>query len=169
MTGPPRDIVLIDLIAALNRYDVDFVVIGGVALLAHRAGRATKDLDIVPDPAADNLDRLWMALESIEATPLDLGDFEPNEAPLDWTRANLDFGGNWLLSTNVGRIDVVQYVAGVADYEQLRTNAVDIIDPGAGRIWFAGRDDLISMKRAAGRPQDLIDIERIEREASRYE
>jgi hypothetical protein len=162
MTDLP-DLVAPKLLGALNRHDVEYVVIGGFALLAHHAPRATKDIDIVPDPDPENLDRLWAALSELEATPLGIGDFEANEAPLDWARENLDFGGNWLLGTTAGRIDILQYVAGVDGYDQLRSNAVDIVDPDAGRIWFAGKDDLIAMKRAAGRPQDLLDIERIER------
>ena len=159
---PPLDAVT--LLSALNRHDVEYVVIGGFAMMAHDATRATKDIDIVPDPAADNLDRLWRALEDLEASPLPLTDFGAEEMPLEWSRESFDYGGNWLLATTAGRIDILQYVAGVDDYAQLRTNAVDIIDADAGRIWFAGKDDLIAMKRAAGRPQDLLDIERIERE-----
>ncbi len=162
MTDIP-DLKVSLLIGALNQHDVEYVVIGGLALMAHKAPRATKDIDIVPDPNPENLDRLWAALAELEATPLGIGDFAANEAPLDWSRENLDFGGNWLLRTTAGRIDILQYVAGVDGYDQLRTNAVDIVDPDAGRIWFAGKDDLIAMKRAAGRPQDLLDIERIER------
>jgi hypothetical protein len=158
---PPLDATA--LLAVLNRHDVEYVVIGGFALMAHDATRATKDIDIVPDPDPRNLDRLWDALTELESTPLGIGDFEAREAPLEWARENLGFGGNWLLATTAGRVDVLQYVSGVDDYSQLRTNAVDIINPDAGRIWFAGKADLIAMKRAAGRPQDLLDIERLER------
>lgn len=158
---PPLDASA--LLAVLNRHDVDYVVIGGFALMAHNATRATKDIDIVPDPAPDNLDRLWSALAELEADPMKMVDFGAEEMPLEWARESFDYGGNWLLATTAGRIDILQHVSGVEDYAQLRTNAVDIVDAGAGRIWFAGKDDLIAMKRAAGRPQDLIDIERIER------
>jgi len=152
------------LFRVLNDHEVEFVVIGGMAMLAHNATRATKDLDIVPDPDPRNLDRLWAALTSLDASPLELRDFNDNEVPLPWERASLDFGGNWLLRTNLGRVDVLQYVSGIDGFNSLRENAIDIINSSAGRIWFAGRDDLISMKRAAGRPQDLLDIERIERD-----
>ena len=162
MTKHPPEFHLAGLVAALNHHDVAFVIIGGVAMMAHAAPRATKDLDIVPDPDPANLDRLWAALADLDAAPLGLDDFAAHEA-VEWTRANLDLGGNWLLATTAGRIDVLQYVAGVDDYAQLRRNAVDIVAGDAGRIWFAGKDDLIAMKRAAGRPQDLLDIERIER------
>ena len=61
--------------------------------------------------------------------------------------------------TRLGRVDVMQWVAGVDTYEELRANAAseDIPEVG-GTVWFAGLDDLLTMKREAGRPQDLIDI-----------
>jgi len=154
----------LNLLGVLTRHDVEFVVIGGFALSAHNATRATKDVDIVPDPNAANLDRLWVALASIDASPLPMVDFGEQEMPLEWTRASLDYGGNWLLSTQLGRLDILQYVAGVDGYHDLRSTAIDNVTPESGRIWFAGKDDLIAMKRAAGRPQDLLDIERIERD-----
>lgn len=153
----------LDLLAVLNQHDVEYVVIGGFALSAHNATRGTKDIDIVPDPGSPNLDRLWNALMSLEASPLPIVDFGAEEMPLEWCRDAFDYGGNWILATRLGRLDILQYVEGVDGYEQLKSNAVDDIAAKAGRIWFAGKEDLISMKRAAGRPQDLIDIERIER------
>ncbi len=47
-----------ELLLTLNRAGVDFIVIGGVAVGVHGFIRATKDLDIVPDPDPANLDRL---------------------------------------------------------------------------------------------------------------
>lgn len=157
------------LLKVLTDHEVDFVVVGGVALLAHWATRATKDIDIVPDPDPANLDRLWAALQELEASPLPIVDFGAEEMPLEWTRASLDYGGNWLLATSHGRLGILQYVSGVEGFHDLRGSAIDLLNPTAGRIWFAGRDDLIAMKRSAGRPQDLLDIERIEQEASRNE
>ncbi len=64
----------LELLRVLREHDVDFLVIGGVAVAAHGYLRATKDVDIIPRPSRENLDRLAAALETLDATQ-DLGDF----------------------------------------------------------------------------------------------
>ncbi|NLT07718.1 MAG: hypothetical protein GXY03_15620 [Solirubrobacterales bacterium] len=152
-----------DLLETLHRHGVEFVVIGGFSLAAHAAARATKDLDIVPEPSRDNLERLLGALVELEAAPDALADFQPEEI-LELTLENLELGGNWILRTRYGRLDIMQYVEGVRSYSQLREGAVqpdiEMLDQPTS---FAGLDDLIAMKTAAGRDQDLIDIDTLER------
>lgn len=152
-----------ELLSTLGRHGVEFVVIGAFSLAAHSAGRATKDVDIVPDSDAANLRRLLNALTELEAEPLAIGDFRANEV-LALTLENMQLGGNWLLRTRYGRLDVMQYVEGVRGYAQLREGAVhpeiEMLDRAP---LFAGLDDLIAMKTAAGRDQDLIDIDMLER------
>ena len=136
------------LLRVLRDHGVDFVVIDGFSLAAHGYVRGMKDVDIVPDPAAANLRRLVEALRALEAKP---------------DEAGLAGGGNWVLETVHGRLDVMQDVPGAPGYEALRARAVAHDVPEAGPLAFAGLDDLIAMKRAAGRPQDLIDIAELER------
>ena len=73
------------LLAALHAAEARFVLIGGVAVAAHGYVRATEDLDIVPDPSAENLRRLGNALVRMGATlPLADGrDFVPRDGPLN--------------------------------------------------------------------------------------
>lgn len=153
----------LELLAALREHEVEFIVIGGFSLAAHGYVRGTKDLDIVPEPSRANLRRLLGALESLDAEPLAAGDFEAGEI-LELNLDNLALGGNWLLRTRFGRLDVMQYVEGMQSYEQLRDQAITPeLESLPGKILFAGRDDLIALKRAAGREQDLIDIAELER------
>lgn len=152
-----------ELLSTLSDHGVEFVVIGAFSLAAHSAARATKDLDIVPDSAAANLRRLMDALTDLEAEPMALDEFRADEL-LGLTLENLRLGGNWLLRTRYGRLDVMQYVEGVRGYEQLRAGAVHpqiaMLDRA---LPFAGLDDLIAMKTATGRDQDLIDIDMLQR------
>lgn len=141
--------------------EVDFVVIGGIAVARHGFVRATKDVDVVPDPARDNLDQLFRALQPLGASPLELQDFRPEEIAVALSAENLALGGNWAFSTKYGRLDVMQYIDGaletVEDYERLRSAAVESrFDFGIVR--FVGYEELIDLKMLAGRDLDLTDV-----------
>jgi hypothetical protein len=151
------------LLRTLADHGVEFVIIGGFALAAHGVIRATKDVDIVPEPGRANLGRLAAALRALDAEVLLAEDFEPAELGIEPDEDGLALGGNWVLRTTLGRLDVMQDVAGTRGYASLREAAVEREVPGAGPFWFAGADDLIAMKVAAGRPQDEIDITSLQR------
>jgi len=69
-----RPLAADQLLAHLLDAGVDFIVIGAFAVAAHGAPRATTDLDITPEPSADNLQRLMRGLDAIDARmlPLDI-------------------------------------------------------------------------------------------------
>lgn len=150
-----------DLIAALDDARIAYVIIGGFAVAAHGYVRATKDLDIVPSPAPENLARLAGLLRELGAELHGSGEFNPDEFPYDPLDAReLAEGGNFLLNTRLGRLDVMQWVPGIeADsaYEHLRPTASPVTVWGRS-VLVCSRGDLITMKRAAGRRQDLEDL-----------
>jgi hypothetical protein len=150
------------LLGALVDHDVAFVVIGGLSLAAHGFVRATKDLDIVPDPDPANLSRLAHALRDLRAEVLVAADFDPRELGIQPDEDGLALGGNWVLRTRFGRLDVMQDVPGIRGYAQLAAGAVAFTLHGTGPLRFAGRDEVVAMKTAAGRPQDLVDLQRLE-------
>lgn len=149
------------LLGALVKYNVDCVVIGGVAVAHHGFVRTTKDVDIVPGPDEENLGRLWECLVELEAEPLALGDLRPEELPAPLTLQSLRELGNWDLATSYGRLDILQHVAGKIetreDYAGLRERA-DRAQFDFGTILFASYEDLLDFKNLAGRDQDLTDI-----------
>jgi hypothetical protein len=150
-----------ELLDALLEGGVEFLVVGGIAVGAHGFERATKDLDIVPSPARSNLDRLYEVLTSLAAQPVELADFAPEELPLKLSPAALAEGGNWFLTTRFGRLDLMQHLEGVveapADYAELLDRAMTVETP-VGAVRFAGYEDLLRMKLAAGRDLDLVDV-----------
>lgn len=143
------------ILRALVEKGVEFVVVGGVAVQAHGYLRATADLDVVPRPTLLNLSRLAEALGELEAeawrTRLPVAVTDPQllkVAPLI------------PLTTRDGRLDLlnIAHTAGApASFDDLRQRAL-VVELDGLEIAIAGLDDLIRMKRAAGRPHDLTDI-----------
>ena len=110
----------------------------------------------MPEPSSENLSRLAAALRAL-AAQVDVGDTEAAELGLTPDARGLSAGGNWVLETSLGRLDVMQDVPGLRDYRHLRSGAVEV----DGTL-YAGYDELISMKAASGRDEDLRDIGALE-------
>ena len=150
------------LLAALNDAGVEYVVIGGFALAAHRYVRATDDLDVVPKPSRANLSRLVAAVDELGGVPTDLaGGIRPDELPLPFGLESLVAGGSWALNTRYGVLHVMQGVPGADDYRELRAGAKRVPVPEVGDVWFVGRDQLIRMKQESDRLRDKADVEEL--------
>lgn len=140
------------ILDVLVAHEVDFVLIGGLAAIAHGSARATFDLDVAYGRSDENVERLSRALIELGATlrgaPADL-PFRPDPETL---RSGLNF----TLTTRAGPVDVLGEPAGAPRYEELsRRASVERIS--GVRIRVSSIDDLIAMKEAAGRPQDKLD------------
>jgi len=145
------------LLRTLCAAGVEFVLIGGFAVTLQGFTRNTKDIDIVPRSGGENDTRLWNALGSLGARPAAAGDLE----------RLLEGGGNWVLYTTLGRIDLMPYVEdteGELPYEELRESAEEVTIAEVGSpIWVASVEHLIGMKEHAGRDQDQIDVTALRR------
>ena len=143
------------ILAALAGAEVDFVLIGGLAAAAHGSRRVTRDVDVVVAPDDGNLARLEGVLRELGAVQLVEGG---HEAPIDPADVALVALGTTLHTRSPdGRLDVIGAPAGAAPYSALRSRAITAVI-GEVEIRVCGLDDLIAMKRAAGRPLDLQDI-----------
>jgi hypothetical protein len=152
------------LLRALHERGIEHIVVGGFAVNAHGFIRVTKDLDIVPSPAEGNLQKLAEMLRDLDARILDTDDFTGAEIPADPTRpADLEMGGNFCLLTDLGRLDVMQWLSGVDTddpYGELNPDTVEGSLDGIP-VRVCSLEHLRAMKRAAGRPQDLEDLRRL--------
>ena len=147
-----------ELLVRLTRAEVRFVLIGGLALGSWGVIRGTKDCDIVPEPAPDNLTRL-AALAAELGGHIQLGESllgsERSIASL------LSQGERAFIATQLGDLDVVQGLDGVPSYAELRTRAIDVELAGVA-IPICALEDLRAMKSAAGRPRDLVDLDELD-------
>jgi hypothetical protein len=99
---PPQQLDADAILRTLLDHEVEFVVIGGLAVAAHGFPRATKAIEIVPAPTPENRRRLYEALRGLDAEPLEIGDFRADEVPVPFAPEGLEEGGNWALRTSAG-------------------------------------------------------------------
>jgi hypothetical protein len=150
------------LVGALAAAAVDFVVIGGVAVVVQASPRFTRDLDICYATNAANLERLGALLVSLEAKLRGVEE----DVPFAPDARTLRRAQTLTLSTRDGDLDLLVDPPGSPGYAALRRRA-DVVDLDGVSVRIASLEDLIAMKRAAGRPQDKIDVESLEVARSR--
>jgi hypothetical protein len=150
MTEQPPDAERI--FDALDAHRVEYVVIGGIAVQVYGHVRMTNDVDLIPSPTPQNLERLAAELHELGARVLN-----PGSTHMEVDAQMLPCATLWQLATRHGDIDVLHDAPGAAPFPELRERAL-LITLGDHPIPIASRDDLIKMKRAAGRPVDLADI-----------
>lgn len=146
-----------DLLRGLLAGGVDFVIIGGIAVIMQGAPRLTKDLDICYSTDVENLDRLGNVLIALKAQLRGVEDevpFIPDGRTLRHTQI-------LTLSTADGNLDLLVRPDGSPAFNSLKTRA-DEMDINGLKVRVASVTDLIAMKRASGRAQDLVDLETLE-------
>lgn len=145
------------IFAALERHDVEYLTIGGVAVNAHGHLRNTRDVDVLVEWTAENMRRLASALAELDAELAGVDAELLDVDPLD--PDDLLNGGNFTLRTASGGLDLFdpEEIPGGRPYEEMRLRAVEATVAGV-RIRAVGFDDLIRLKRESGRDRDLEDI-----------
>ncbi len=139
-----------ELLRAFSDGGVDFVVIGGVGAALQGASAVTYDLDLVLDPAPDNLDRAHEVLEGLEAT---FREHLPKV--LLPARRDLESQGALLLMTNLGALDLLGTVAGNWKFEDLRARSIRIALRDDLVLQVLDLSALIEVKEKIGREKDI--------------
>lgn len=144
------------LIRLLGRHGVRYVLVGGLAAITHGAPLVTQDTDLCYARDRQNLERLTAALGEVHAG---LRGIEPGlRFGLD--ARTLARGDAFTFVTDVGWVDIMATPAGTTGFDDLASTAEQYKLFGH-RVLVASIDDLIRMKRAAGRPKDLLAVEEL--------
>jgi hypothetical protein len=146
--GPPK------ALRTLDRHGVRFVVIGGLAARLHGSPSVTNDTDICYERTRENLERLAKALRSLRAELRGVAE----GVPFRCDAAALESGDHFAFATSAGNLDCLGTPAGVESFRALWSRATPVDLDGLS-VRRAAIDDLIAMKRAAGRRKDLIEVE----------
>jgi hypothetical protein len=139
------------ILETLDRHDVRYVLIGGLAAVLHGAPHVTTDVDIVPEEGKQNLERLSAALKELGARIRVTG--EPDGIPFDQTAESLARVRVWNLTSSLGDLDITFEPSGTQGYEDLRRDVVRLNVHGID-VPVASLADVIRSKEAAGRPRD---------------
>ncbi len=138
----------------LDHHAVRFVVIGGIGGRLHGSPTVTNDTDICYERSPENLERLATALRELGAMLRGVDE----EVPFVLDGRTLAAGDHFTFTTRAGDLDCLGTPAGVGGFTELAANAVTFELDGL-TVLVASIDDLIRMKRAAGRAKDLIELE----------
>lgn len=134
-----------DILSALNDAKVEYLVVGAYAVAAHGVPRATGDLDIWIRANRKNASQLVRALKHFGAP---MHQIEES----DFVVPSLVFQ----IGVPPGRIDILTEVTGLK-FESAWENKVSLSIEGI-QFFVIGKADLVTNKRAVGRPKDLADI-----------
>ena len=150
------DLDVEEMLRSLVAAGVDFVVVGGIAMILLGSSRLTRDLDIVFASDEANLESLGYVLVGLRAQLREVPDDVPFVADKR-TLANIEL---LTLDTSAGWLDVHRRLDGAPSYETLRKRA-ERHNLADFSVLVASPDDMLAMKEAAGRSVDLADIEEL--------
>jgi predicted nucleotidyltransferase len=146
-----------ELLERLAGADVRFVLVGGLAVNAWGYLRATRDIDLVPEPGSENLARLDRLLTELG------GKVDVDGRLLDpgATATFLRVGDRTQVVTDLGTVDILQGLPQIPRFADLDVDASDVEIEGL-TVRVCSLEHLLEMKRASERPRDRDDLEALE-------
>jgi len=145
------------MVRQLTEQRVEFIVIGGLAMIAHGSAFVTKDLDVCYHRTQANIAALAAAVASIH--PYLRG--APPGLPFRFDPPTIQAGLNFTLITDYGDIDFLGDVSGIGNYNQVLAMSVPMEMYGL-KVQVLSIDGLIAAKKAAGRTKDKLHLLELE-------
>ena len=138
-------------IRSLVENQVEFVIVGGVAISLHSSGYLTNDLDICFSRSKENIKRLVNALKPFDPRPRGIS----RDLPFRFDESTINNGTNFTFETLIGDIDLLGEVKGIGGYSEALRQSVtyEIYDTEVSALDLEG---LIAAKTAAGRTKDQL-------------
>ena len=148
---------LLKLLQLLSAAEVEFVIVGGIAIRSHGGNYVTEDLDICYSRTNENLKKIADVLLPLKPRPRNF----PENLPyvFDWT--TLQHGTNFTFETSMGDVDLLGEVKAVGNYEDLVRQSIRV-DLDGHSTYILSIPALIIAKRAAGRPKDQAGLQVLE-------
>jgi predicted nucleotidyltransferase len=137
------------LLSRLLQHNVEFVLIGGMAAIAHGSSKVTEDVDVCAPFHPENLRRIVEAVQDIDPRYR----MTPKRLPLPTDSTALHGFKNLYLITREGQLDILSEVDGAGDFALLKQHAEAFLVEG-NTVLVMGLDDLIRSKSHLGRPKD---------------
>ena len=137
-----------ELLKIFEKYKIRYLVVGGYAVMKYSEPRFTKDLDLFIATDQGNANSVYAALKEFGA-PLE------NLTSDDFTQK----GYFYQMGRPPIRVDIMMSIPGIEFDEAWEKREVVELDDL--KILFISRSDLIRAKKASGRPQDKIDIDKL--------
>ncbi len=151
---------MVDLQLALRSLfenEVEFVILGGVAIGFHGSAYLTQDLDFCYSRRKENLKKIVAAISPFNPRPRGF----PEDLPYFFDETTLQNATNFTFETNIGDIDLLGEVAGIGDFGAVKNTSVSMQIFGCD-LRVLSVEGLILAKRAAGRPKDLLVLPELE-------
>jgi len=150
-----------EILELLNRHEVEYIVVGGVAAVLRGAPVTTFDLDALIRITEENVRRISDALEELDAR------YREHQSVVKPTREDILAGGHLLLLTWAGPLDLLGFIGDKLRYEDLFESSSEV-PMTVGSMRVLELEELIRQKKLADRPKDRAMLELLE-EALRHQ
>lgn len=144
-----------EILELLNKHEVEYIVVGGVAAVIQGAPVTTFDLDTLIRVSDDNAERLSHALEELDAR------YREHQSTIRPTKRDILAGGHLLLLTRAGPLDVLGFIGDKDRYEDLIGQSSEV-EMTVGTFRVLGLEELVRQKKSSDRAKDRAMLELLE-------